>query len=242
MQTFIQNLNARFTAEEKQNCLPTAHRIIDLYLFSKVNGIIALEDEVAKDHGFLKMGIGLLLSDSDETIMESVFCNSILADGFTGEDLLNRLLISKGVIALRKGYNIFATTYTVGSLLGEKYVEKLILEIKDKVNSNLFMYEYLFDLSESESFQGILLNLTQEELYHLLPYTDTKILAEAFRGCNTPFVQQMSDSLPVVTFIEICRELAGSRLDFNKEAILNCQSKVLDNLRHLRELGLIAKE
>ena len=240
MHNFIQSLNVKFTEQEKQDCLPTACRIIDLFLFSRVNGIISLEVEVADESAFMKMSIDLLLNDADENIMEQVFCCCILSNEYTGVELLNNLLISQGIIALRKCYNPFIVAYIMNSMLGEKYLPELLAMTNKKIDLNLVMDEYLSYLPESDEFQEKLLNLTRLDLSHLLTSTDYQSLAMAFKGCKKSFVNRMRDGAPIGTFIQICQVL--SELEFQKETILQYQKAILNNLIELRTIGLIVED
>ncbi|MCL1996385.1 MAG: hypothetical protein FWG63_09290 [Defluviitaleaceae bacterium] len=236
MQKFIQSLNIEFSHEEKQNCYPTARRLIDLFLFSQINGILALRDEVEKDSKFLKMGINLFLSaTADAEAMEQVFCNLILSSSCDNEELLNKLLISQGIIMFGKQANPFLAAYSIGSILGEDYILELIDITEQDVNINLVLDKKLFHLPESENFQDTLSKLTDIEIWYLLDTVGYWVLAVALQGCSKEFINRIRNNIHTNKFIQICRALNQIPCDYDKEMIMENQNLILARLKKLEE-------
>ncbi|MCL1996393.1 MAG: hypothetical protein FWG63_09330 [Defluviitaleaceae bacterium] len=233
MQNFMQNLNIEFSDKEKQNCYPTARRLIDLFLFSQINGILALRDEVQKDRKFLKMGINLFLGGADVEVMEQVFCNLILSNSCDNEELLSKLLISQGVIMFGKQADPFLAAYSIGSILGEDYILELIDITEQDVNINLVLDEKLLNLSESENFQNVLSKLTDIEVWHLLGNFNCWVLAVAFHGCSKEFINGIRNNIHTSDFVQICRFL--NQIQYDKETITENQNIILEHLKKLEK-------
>lgn len=120
--TRIQNLNlylgiSQIPKEERKKCIPTVIRIIELCKFVAKNGIIALQDQVINETGFLKTAITITSEIYDYDICEKILHNSILSSGDTGVDLLNKIIIADGLILLLTKTES-CTPYILANVLG----------------------------------------------------------------------------------------------------------------------------
>ena len=143
MQDFIMDLGVQFTDEEKQACIKTVHKIIRIAKAVRIKGILGLEDEIVEeDNTFLKVGIELIACGRTPDFMERIFRNLLIADRKNGAELLERLLIAEGLIAL-EGNHIMecnldldiehsqiaqVIAQLLGSMLGEKYMAQIVAE------------------------------------------------------------------------------------------------------------------
>lgn len=237
MQDFILYSGVQFSDEEKRKSFFTAKRMIDLYNVVRSRGILSLESEVVNDTAFIKMGVNLVIEGLPPEEIEEILQNFILTGGYTGTELLDRLIVTNGLVEIVTAYPYFyypfATITIIGSLLGEKYISELAMTDVDK---------YIILLSESANFEKSLLALTRTELSLVLKSIDSDTLVQAFRGCSKSFIIKMRDGLDLNYFIYICKSfssLMSLESDIAKENVLLCQNIVLCNLEKLKESGLI---
>ena len=154
MQKFILNLGVQFSEEEKQKCLPTAHKMVHLAMLMHREGVLGLEDEVlSKDtySTFMKLGVKFILDFIESGLMEKTFQHAILSGGFKGADLLERLLIAEGFLVMAPtpfcmpngDFAMTASSYhtassvahVLGAMLGEEYIVELNVLTKESLLS-----------------------------------------------------------------------------------------------------------
>lgn len=238
MHNFILNLGAQFTPEEKKKCFPTAHKMVNLTNVARENGMVALEKEIIReDNEFLKIGVNLLVNGTTSDLVESILCSFILSGRCEGTELLDKLIVVQGLIAICERHSPFVVAHFMASMLGEEYLPELINIANKTDDLNVCINEHTFCLPESKKFEERLLKLTITELAHVLMPTDYKVLAIAFQGCSKSFVHSMKEGVSVNYFSQICRAL--TQMVSTKEAILEHQELILNNLAALQDLGII---
>ena len=124
MKDFIFDSHKQFTDEEVQKCIPIAKRMANLAILAREHGILSLDEYILdSDSDFLKAGVTMILSATQPIIINRVCSYAISSKGYTGADLLERLLISEGLIMIA---NPDATAkdvaFILGAMLGEEYI------------------------------------------------------------------------------------------------------------------------
>ncbi|MCL2618490.1 MAG: hypothetical protein FWD98_05505 [Defluviitaleaceae bacterium] len=226
MHNFMKSLGVRFTDEEKQLCLPTAYKMINLSFFVKMHGIISLEEATAHDSEFTKMCAELFLScNADDEIIEKVFCYIVMADGHTGAALLERLIIAQGLSLLRDPHNPNYTPFVIASILGEKYLPELTDAANPKIRLNILTDPYLCAFPESAEFQHDMQQLSKEQMYRKLACAEHRAVAAAFKGCDAPFMESMRSRLSIAAIVTIGETMGDIEAD--KGEILRHQAAIL---------------
>jgi len=248
MQEFILRLGVRFSDEEKRKCLPTAYRLIKLANIAYENGILALEQEVIEngiDSDFMKMGANLIFNGVDPELVEKIFQHSVLSGGYTGADMLDRLLIAESFRIIQFGgpSTTMAVAYMAGAMLGEKYIPEIMSEMasvtaKKEIDVDTLIEEYTIPLAESANFEERLLKLTKLELSYVLLRKDLIMLTTAFKGCNKSFIEHMRSGLPESSFERIC-ELFRELPPQGKDEILIFQKMMLEHIDRLENSEVI---
>jgi len=239
MKNFLSSLEVQFSQEEKQSAISTIHQIVKLSRIAKEQGVLALESEISSldSNIFLKNGISLILDGVHLELVEKILQYSIQSESYKGIDLLNRLLIMEGVLAIQSGLYPRTIIYLLGSVLGENYPDKLLLlfnqseEIKtlspDKITS-----------TESIPFTEKLLQLSEADLASLLIGIDYAVLAIAFFRCSTEFIYRMKYGVSKNSFVEICNYIQAIEM-VSPEDALESQSSILRRLEYLLSCGEI---
>jgi flagellar motor component MotA len=138
---FIQRLNVHFTDEGKEACLLIIDRLVELCHVARSKGILALGDNVTNEENFfLKVAVSLIMDAENprevQEVQESLQL-LILADNYSGVELLSKLIIFKGVMSIHSGDSPRGTKTKLYMMLGEKYLSRS--------TEDLFWYEKAVD-------------------------------------------------------------------------------------------------
>ena len=239
-QDFILYLGLQLPDEEKEKCLSTAIRMINLAEIAYLKGIISLEDEVLNDTTFLKSGINLMLEGIESTLLEKILHHSIISGGYTKTELLDRLIIAEGIVAIINFHSPLVMAHILGSIIGEKYTIELIETTNKTIDLNSFVDKYTVESSESIDFEAKLSKLTRAELSRLFMSSDNYDLAVAFKFCSKSFINKMRDGLSTTRFTQICDKFSRSNAPI--ELSLEHQNIILIALDKLRISGVIISE
>ena len=101
IQNLILQLGIRFSDEEKQKCVSTAREMVKLAILAEEEGVLGLESEVTSNENysnFIKMGTNLILDAVTPDTMEKIFQHCILSGGYTGTELLEKLIMAEGLL------------------------------------------------------------------------------------------------------------------------------------------------
>lgn len=125
MNNLLLKLNYHFTDEDKEKCKPTIIKIIELATIVRRQGILALEDKVSQEESvFLKAGLGMMVDGWQEEEIRKILEYLILADNYSGFELLSRIIMMEGLMEILRGNNPISIRNILLSILGEQYVGK----------------------------------------------------------------------------------------------------------------------
>ena len=123
MNELILKFNYSFTNNEKEQCKPTIYKLVRIANLTRQMGIVAFKSELDQESSiFMKTAFGLLADGVEQTIVKQILQNLILADDHSGVELLNRLLIFEGAIAIQDGELPRLIEWKLFSMLGERYI------------------------------------------------------------------------------------------------------------------------
>jgi len=250
MQDFILRSGIQFSDEDKQKCLPIAHRMVHLANLSYEEGIFGVYD-AATDSDFMKMAANVVLSTTNRSIIEKILQHYILSNGYTGSDLLEKLIIIEGlhvIMACDNGFDRTSTVaHLVGAMLGEKYMPEVLSKIdyfakKKPLDIDAIIDECTSPLPESRSmyFEQEMLKLTKIELSYVSLTLGNFILSSALKGCSKSLIHYMKNNLSESSFEEICRLFKGIGTQ-SEEEISSQQHVILKHIAQLECSGIIVR-
>lgn len=239
MKDFILQLGLKFSDDEKQECISTAHRIVNLSELAKEFGVLYLEHEVINDNNYIKLGVNLIVHGVGTEAIETIFQYSILSAGCRGADLLNKLIISQGLISISQGYDSYVVGHIIGAMLGDKYLSDILDKRKNNVelNFNNIIDKYTTPMIESVTFEEKLLKLKRGDLVNILIFVEDKTIAMALKGCSKAFISHIKNAVSENIFKEIC--LLLQCLALSKEQILEHQNIILASLDEPKSTGIL---
>ena len=114
-----------FTKKDKDACLPLVDVLVNCANIARVSGVLALDEYALKQRNdFLRFAVGLVTDGTDPELLEDVLKTLTAADNHTGKALLERVLITKGVLAVQAGFNPKFVEIGLLGILGENYLRE----------------------------------------------------------------------------------------------------------------------
>jgi hypothetical protein len=250
MQDIILNKGLKFSEKEKKKCLPTVHKILELVQIAREFGVLNLETEAINlDNPFFSKAIELIANGRDSEYVEKVLRYLILSEERTGGELLEKIIIYEGILAIQRGINLSDIACLIGAILGEKYLPI--------INENeLTIDEIIIDLypqsiahpphkqitwPESAEFEQKLLDMNRGELFQLLESISHYNLVTAFYGCGAVFIYKIRDGVSEKTYSQICEDLHKTN-DMPREHVLKAQKQILEIMDNLSIQNMVAKK
>jgi len=134
---------AQCTVEDKKEMLKTIAVFITLSEMVRRYGLLALERVENKlPCDFMRIGANLVLEGHDPQLIELILKNIIYSENPSGKELLERLIIIEGILAVQGADNPHVVKTKLLSYLGEKYVVD-VYDSDSKVNCLLRKYAAL---------------------------------------------------------------------------------------------------
>ena len=132
MNELMLKLDCHFTDEDREKSKLIVDKIINLAGRIRQVGLIsAIEHRLELEkNDFLKIAINLICDGTEEAAAKEILVNIILTGGYSGSELLSRLIIIEGIMAIYCGENPRQIEIKLLSMLGEKYVAEKLFEAK----------------------------------------------------------------------------------------------------------------
>jgi len=248
----------KFSRSEIDACVCIAKRMLKLLCLVKINGVVSLWDEVDNEHSlksgdcdFLKSGINMLLLGAGSVAMEKYFSYSILSGGYKGSSLLEKILISEGLLLIHEpNISISTAADILGAILGEGYANDIkpcadyesieqvkTIGIHDTVE---IIDKCIIPIIGCETFEKEILTLSRLEFIHLLITSNCYDFTASIKGCRKSFMYTIKEKLPEDTFIHICDLLNSIGVLADKAKCAEAQYKMFAAVKELRESGLFS--
>ncbi len=179
---------------------------------------------------------------NDPKYIEAVLQSLITADDYTGAELLNRLLLLEGILAIQRGESPSQIAMRLGAMLGEKYLPR-VLEL-GRENSTPAYFEMMRVISSktaeptSEPFEERLLPLPNRTLQTILRNTDLADWEKALRGCGSEMINKVLDNVSQTMALRFCEAIADTTESLSAE-IMRTQSRILEAVERLENTGEI---
>jgi len=124
-------INETCTDADREECKADVYRMYDIAQTIRKAGLLYLESEIEKEQNiYLKTGMLALIDGVGTEYFESLLRILLSADGYTGKDLLRRMIICQGLCFIRNGDNPRVILKMLSAILGEKYIVEIENERK----------------------------------------------------------------------------------------------------------------
>jgi len=235
-----------FTKEDRDACLPIVDLMLECTNVARKEGVLALEEFVLKKgHEFLTFAMMLVVDGTDPEFVKDILRTLINSENHTGRALLERTIISEGVLSVQAGENPRITETKLLCFLGERYLRDRGLFPTDLPSHHDEPYNQRLnalinkDASPTfEDFNKAFEILANQDIQNIIKEIDQKDLAIALKGCNETIADKVLGNLAkrLATMIIEDMEYMGP---VQVDDILAAQNKILDVMRRLIQAGEI---
>lgn len=245
MRELFFKLDCHFLDSEKEQCKPTIFKLLELANIARQKGIIDLEIEISREQNlFLKTAAYLVIDGRDPALIKQILQSLILADKYSGAELLNRLLVAEGVLAIQQGENPEIIALMLYSMLGEKYLHSAEETLSAVISKILGVHRFIGSLKdqtalpESEQFEKIILQMHDKSIQVALYDTNENGLLMALYGCGIDVIQKVLTNISTNRALRIAEDWALMKPLCNKD-IQFYQKEILKKIDTLRLEGEI---
>jgi flagellar motor component MotA len=121
-----EKLKNDFTDTEKEECLPVIQKILGLSALARSSGILELEEKMEEEQDFfLKTALQMALDAVYPEVIENTLKDTINKDKSAGTQLLQRLIITQGILSIVNGEPTHRVAMQLTSLLGDSYAARI---------------------------------------------------------------------------------------------------------------------
>ncbi len=237
--------NLACSHEEKKEALVTLDKILDLSQKAKCSGLLSLEAEMdTVQPEFFRKSVQMLIDGIEPECLREILMNYILCGGLRGKDLLIRILILEGTLAIQQGVNTLILREKLSSFFGEDFMEEIKRHFNldsgsqaEKLES--FMIKILDKLpiaKETSLLEEPLGRLDNRSLQRLLRDIDSVTLALAVSGASGKIQAKVMNNVSKKLALVILDELEASGKPVTAE-IKECQKQILEAMHSLRNQG-----
>ncbi|MCL1806376.1 MAG: hypothetical protein FWG31_01610 [Oscillospiraceae bacterium] len=244
MQDFILRLNPRFSEADKEQCIPIVSKMITLAHIARRQGLLSLSKEIEEEeHLFFKTAVEMVLDGREPEMAGQVLQYLILADGFTGALLLERLIISEAVLGIQQNRNPHDAALVLASMLGERYLPLFNrLSHEDSMRNSIKLIDSLHDKKawpEYMVFEKMLLKQPVGCLQRILRNIDHQTLGVALHGCGHELIQKvLLNGVSQNTCKRICEDFDYYGT-LSGVVTINAQTEILNAIDELEKSGEI---
>jgi len=232
-------VNRTLTEADKESCKSMIYKILELANIARREGVLVLEQKMLNEpNAFLKMGIELLTDGTDHDTLKQILLRAAFSGG-TNAEIMLKLLITDGVLAIQKG----ALPRLIRALLGSLFGEQTVLDLEagvmyDNYNEFLESIRSTRAIPESVEFDALLASMADITVQRVLREIDLWTLVIAMRGCGYAAINKfLVDNVSKRLSMQAASE--WQVIKPTVEMILTCQKAILEIITMLEQSGEI---
>jgi hypothetical protein len=216
MLDILLELRPRFTDADKEACIPVINRMTELAHSAREKGVASLEKETEHEESFfLRKAAGMVADAICSKFGAQCLQQMILAGEYSGAELLSRLIIAEGMLAIQKETHPAILKKKLTAMLDEKYLMRLdeddVAEFEaETCNAE---EEYLKLVAEEpepmkwiNAFELILLQLSDCAVGRLMKDVYEGDVAVALTTCNQKVLHKALKNMTVDFGAKVVRE------------------------------------
>lgn len=235
------------TTNEKRECLDLLNNILEFSAITRKYGLLRLESEIDKfSSNFMRKALQLIVQGVEPNYIRTILQNYIIVGDYKGKTLLERVLITEGVLSIQAGENPLLIREKLSSFFGEdftpeidKYFGNDTVTINDKIKKFCSEVKYLIPNSpEAASFEESLLNLKPRSLQRFLRDVEISDIIIASKYASGKLQVYIIENVSQTVALLIIDELQDSR-QILPQQIIDGQNRILDIMKKLKADGEI---
>ncbi len=114
------------TTNEKRECLELLNSILEFSSITKKYGLLRLESEIEKfDSYFMRKALQLIVEGVEPNSIRTILRNYTIVGDYKGKALLERILITEGILSIQAGENPLLIREKLSSFFGEDFTPEI---------------------------------------------------------------------------------------------------------------------
>lgn len=114
------------SSAEKKEALNIMDKVLQLSQKAKKSGLLVLEPEIdVAESNFLKKSIQMLIDGTEPKTLKEILLGYTLCSNLRGKELLIRILIIEGVLAIQQGVHPLILREKLSSFFGEDFISEI---------------------------------------------------------------------------------------------------------------------
>jgi transcriptional regulator with XRE-family HTH domain len=234
------HLNRNFTAEEKESGIEVIRRVVVYATMTRRNGVLSLEKEIpGEQSAFMQAAIRCIVDSCDPVFIEKLLNNLILAENYSGTQLLERLLIMEGMLLVQQGYNPWMIAFNLLAILGEGYlsrVDEVSMVHKNKAYAQVVMSLRNRVVSPvSVPFEETVIHFSNYEMQRVIREIDQRHIADAIHGCGDEVIYRFLDNMSENMCASVCEDLLRINSSDDKIKMQKTTQRAQDHIQSVIE-------
>lgn len=234
---------------DKKESLRTLDKILELSEKATRSGLLSLEQEIdAVQPEIFKKSIQMLIDGIEPESLREILMNYTLCGRYKGKELLIRILIIEGILAIQQGVHSLILREKLSSFFGEdfigdiqkhfgldnesqlKKIDTFIIKNQDKslFSKETSLLEEPLGRMDTRSLQRLLREIDAVTLTIAISGASGKIQVKILKNVSKKLAVELIDEMETSSGIPITSEITGS------------QKRVLETMLSLRNQGDIA--
>lgn len=236
------------TNNEKIECLELLNSILEFSSIQRSHGLLHLESEIEKfSSNFMRKALELVVQGVEPNYIRTILQNYIIVGDYKGKALLERILITEGVLSIQAGENPLLIKEKLSSYFGEdftpeidKYFGNDLSSTKGKIQAFCSEVKDIIPISPDITlFEETLLNMNPRSLQRLLRDVEISDAINALKGASGKLQVFMIENVSRTVALLIIDELSESQR-ISTQQIAESQNRILEIMEKLRTNGEIA--
>lgn len=235
------------TNNEKRECLDLLKRILDFSSVQRRHGLLRLESETEKLSSiFMRKALELVYQGVEPNYIRTILQNYIIVGDYKGKALLERILISEGVLSIQAGENPLLIREKLSSYFGEDFIPEIdkffgkdIISTKERIQAFCSEVKDLIPIStDATGFEEVLLNMNPRSLQRLLRDVEISDAINALKGASGKLQVFMIENVSGTVALLIIDELRISQR-ISSQQVTESQNRIIKSMEKLKTNGEI---
>lgn len=234
------------SVEDRIACISTLDMIIETSKKAHSKGLLALEEEVnLQQNKLFQKGIELLLYGIEPFELRNILENYITVGNYSGKELLERILIVEGILAIQQGDYPWVIREKLISYFGEDCLDNLKAHFDLTKSTKMKLENHMASIKENqtlsdatESLEKELKKMSARSVQRLLREIDLVVLSTGLVGFSREVQTKIFEGLSkmaqsnVLDFIELQEKIGSAQM-------VDAQSIIANTIKALRVEGEI---
>ena len=230
---------------DKKEALDTLDKLLELSEKSKRSGLLSLEPEIdAVRPEIFKKSIQMLIDGIEPEFLREILMNYALCGGYKGKELLIRILIIEGILAIQQGAHTLILQEKLSSFFGEDFICEIQKHFGLDSESQLQKINTFISKNQDKPFLSRETSLLEEPLEHmdsrslqrLLREIDLVTLTMAISGASGKILTKVAKNVSKKLAVAVIDEIGTIGTPIISE-IAGSQKRILEIMYSLRNQG-----